>query len=91
MLFRPDGSMVTVKSRSKSRDSYHLAALVAHHILIDSDAPNNAGTPQTRAIVGFRWANNLNCRRATGSRLLFLAEFLKCGIGAQRVPERIKP
>ena len=25
------------------------------------------------------------------SRLLFLAEFLKCGIGAQRVPERIKP
>ena len=46
MLFRPDGSMVMVKSRSKSRDSYHLAALVAHHILIDSDAPNNAGTPK---------------------------------------------
>jgi hypothetical protein len=45
MLFRPDGSMVMVKSRSKSRDSYHLAALVAHYILIDSDALNNAGTP----------------------------------------------
>jgi hypothetical protein len=42
MLFRPDGSMVMVKSRSKSRDSYHLAALVAHHILIDSDALNDA-------------------------------------------------
>jgi hypothetical protein len=41
MLFRPDGSMVMVKSRSRSRDSYHLAALVAHHILIDSDALND--------------------------------------------------
>jgi len=44
MLFRPDGSMVMVRSRSNSRDSYHLAALVAHHILIDSDTLNNAGT-----------------------------------------------
>jgi hypothetical protein len=44
MLFRPDGSMVMVKSRSKSRDSYHLAALVAHYILIDSDALDSAGT-----------------------------------------------
>lgn len=35
MLFRPDGSMVMVKSRSRSRDSYHLAALVAHEILLD--------------------------------------------------------
>ena len=41
MLFRPDGSMVMVKSRSRRRDSYHLAALVAHHILVDSDALNN--------------------------------------------------
>ena len=41
MLFRPDGSMVMVKSRSRSRDSYHLAALVAHHILISSDVLNN--------------------------------------------------
>ncbi len=40
MLFRPDGSMVMVKSRSRSRDSYHLAALVAHQILIGADAPN---------------------------------------------------
>jgi hypothetical protein len=41
MLFRPDGSMVMVRSRSHSRDSYHLAALVAHQILIDSDALND--------------------------------------------------
>jgi hypothetical protein len=38
MLFRPDGSMVMIKSRSRSRDSYHLAALVGHQILIDGDA-----------------------------------------------------
>jgi hypothetical protein len=31
MLFRPDGSMDIVKSRSRSRDAYHLAALVAHY------------------------------------------------------------
>lgn len=37
MLFRPDGSMVMIKSRSRSRDSYHLAALVAHRVLIDPD------------------------------------------------------
>src|SRR6266496_1309904 len=30
-------------------------------------------------------------RNRAGSRLLFLAEFLKSGIGAQRVPERIEP
>lgn len=41
MLFRPDGSMVMVKSRSRSRDSYHLAALVAHSILINPDALNH--------------------------------------------------
>jgi hypothetical protein len=37
MLFRPDGSMVMVRSRSRSRDSYHLAALIAHVHLLDSD------------------------------------------------------
>ena len=26
-----------------------------------------------------------------GSRLLFLAEFLESGIGAQRIPDRIEP
>lgn len=37
MLFRPDGSMVMVRSRSRSRDSYHLAALIAHQYLLDPD------------------------------------------------------
>jgi hypothetical protein len=30
-------------------------------------------------------------RNRAGSRLLFLAEFLESGVGAQRVPERIEP
>jgi hypothetical protein len=34
MLFRADGSMVMVTSRSRSRDAYHLSALVAHHQLL---------------------------------------------------------
>jgi hypothetical protein len=35
MLFRADGSMVMVRSRSRSRDSYHLAGLVAHQQLLE--------------------------------------------------------
>ncbi|MEO8662048.1 MAG: hypothetical protein ABI693_26515, partial [Bryobacteraceae bacterium] len=35
MLFRADGSMVMIRSRSRSRDSYHLAALIAHQQLLD--------------------------------------------------------
>jgi hypothetical protein len=35
MLFRSDGSMVMVRSRSRSRDSYHLAALIAHEQLLN--------------------------------------------------------
>lgn len=34
MLFCADGSMVMVRSRSRSRDSYHLAALIAHQLLL---------------------------------------------------------
>jgi hypothetical protein len=37
MLFRGDGSMLMIRSRSRSRDAYHLAALVAHQQLIDPD------------------------------------------------------
>jgi hypothetical protein len=37
MLFRADGSMVMVKSQSRRRDSYHLAALVAHQVLLESE------------------------------------------------------
>lgn len=37
MLFRADGSMVIVKSQSRRRDSYHLAALLAHQVLLESE------------------------------------------------------
>ena len=41
MVFRADGSMVMVKCRSRSRDAYHLAALVAHQQLLDgTSAPH---------------------------------------------------
>ncbi len=35
MLFHPDGSMTVIKSRPRNRDSYHLAALVAHYIILN--------------------------------------------------------
>jgi predicted component of type VI protein secretion system len=35
MLFRSDGSLIAIKSRPRNRDSYHLAALIAHYILLD--------------------------------------------------------
>jgi hypothetical protein len=35
MIFRADGSMVMVKCRSRSREAYHLAALIAHQQLLD--------------------------------------------------------
>ncbi|MEJ2308472.1 MAG: hypothetical protein P8Z78_04025 [Gammaproteobacteria bacterium] len=60
MLFRPDGSMVMVKSRSHSRDSYHLAALVAHEQLLAGDAAAPAGAtepyPPARHSIIFRGA-----------------------------------
>ena len=44
------------------------------------------------------WLENLvadvreiSSKTCAGSRLLFLAEFLKSGIAAQRVPDRIEP
>ncbi len=43
MLFRADGSMVMIKSRSRSRDAYHLAAILAHQQLLDPmSLPDNA-------------------------------------------------
>jgi hypothetical protein len=53
MLFRADGSMVMVRSRSRSRDAYHLAALIAHHELLDphhaaQEAVANAPVPRLR-------------------------------------------
>lgn len=38
MLFRADGSVLALKSRSRSRDAYHLAALVAHQQLLEPAA-----------------------------------------------------
>jgi hypothetical protein len=38
MLFRADGSMLMIKSRSRSRDAYHLAALIAHQQLLDPES-----------------------------------------------------
>lgn len=43
MLFCEDGSMVMIKSESYGRDAYHLAALVAHHLLL-RPANTSAGT-----------------------------------------------
>ena len=53
MLFRPDGSMVMVKSHSRSRDAYHLAALIAHQQLLDPAGaaqitPTHIGAPRHR-------------------------------------------
>lgn len=35
MLFHGDGSMTVIKSHPRNRDSYHLAALVAHYIILN--------------------------------------------------------
>lgn len=37
MLFRADGSMLMIRSRSFGRDAYHLAAVVAHQQLLNAD------------------------------------------------------
>ena len=37
MLFRADGSMLMAKSRSRSRDASHLAALIAHQQLLGAE------------------------------------------------------
>jgi hypothetical protein len=45
MLFRADGSMVIIRSRSRSRDSYHMAALIAHQQLLDPTIAADALAP----------------------------------------------
>jgi hypothetical protein len=37
ILFRADGNLVIITSRARSRDSYHLAALIGHSIILDSE------------------------------------------------------
>lgn len=51
MLFRADGSMIMVKSRSRGRDSYHLAALVAHEILLESELAAAQTVPSAAAVA----------------------------------------
>lgn len=35
MVFIADGSVVAIRSKSRSRDSYHLAALIAHFVMLE--------------------------------------------------------
>jgi len=44
MLFRSDGSLVVIKSRPRNRDSYHLAALIAHYVLLKETSAMRVGT-----------------------------------------------
>jgi len=48
MTFVADGSMVMIRSRSRSRDSYHLAALIAHLQLL---SPTSAASAASAAPV----------------------------------------
>jgi hypothetical protein len=38
MVFIADGSVVAIRSKSRSRDSYHLAALIAHFVMLEGRA-----------------------------------------------------
>jgi hypothetical protein len=40
LFFDYDGSLVVIKSRPRNRDSYHLAALVVHYIILSSGKSN---------------------------------------------------
>lgn len=76
MLFRADGSMMMIRSRSRSRDSYHLAALIAHHQLlnplpIQQDAVATADTPRTSWAKGL--ALGLACLALVVAGYLFLS------------------
>jgi hypothetical protein len=57
--------------------------------------PVELRAPESQLICEKRIARQLKRERSgrlfQGDRLLFLAEFLKSGIGAQRVPEWIEP
>jgi hypothetical protein len=49
MLFRADGSMVMIRSRSRGRDAYHLAALIAHQQLLEPDNVNQSAAAREHA------------------------------------------
>lgn len=74
MLFRADGSMVMIKSRSRSRDAYHLAALIAHQQLLDPMATSQGAmmpvdTPWLPWKTVLAWA-------FTGGAALFVVIYL---------------
>jgi hypothetical protein len=59
MLFCADGSMIMIKSKSRSREAYHLAALLAHRQLLEplgveegSVVAVEAPKRRTRALIG---------------------------------------
>ena len=56
MLFRADGSMLMVRSRSRSRDAYHLAALIAHQQLLEPGGAPGAVTTEAAPRWGRRVA-----------------------------------
>lgn len=41
MLLKDDGSILVVRSRPHNRDSYHLAALIAHYIMLNQATPSS--------------------------------------------------
>lgn len=66
MVFRADGSMVVVKSRSRSRDSYHLAALVAHHVMLECPVLTESPRAGATCIDAAQAANHMRPVRAAG-------------------------
>jgi hypothetical protein len=42
LSFHPDGSITLITSRTRNRDSYHLAALVAHYLILQAAATVDA-------------------------------------------------
>jgi hypothetical protein len=71
------------------RCGFHEANYITTFRKIDIQA---AETPISRIYTN--WLKPLNIREDSCNsclRLLFLAEFLESGLGAQRIPERVKP
>lgn len=48
VVFRPDGSTLMIRCRSRQRDSYHLAALIAHSVLLDAE---KQAVPATAPVI----------------------------------------
>ena len=85
MLFRADGSMVMVRSRSRSRDSYHLAALIAHEQLLNPMAAVEAAAVPVvrRKRRGWLWV----AAAAAGVMAVVMAGAVY--VGVSNVPGRL--